>query len=174
MNYSLVPGIHECILLNSLQPRSYIHMLYFILTPLLQLLSYCILTPVPCVTLGDGANMGPTWVLLSAPDGPHVGSMNLAIRVVLSQLVMSPWGQGLLFGYPIFKWVVVTWQGWEGTRIVSSAMTARRHTIFRFTIHGNFALYDQGKVANYWSCTVEIWEWISNFIPHFIKANPCQ
>ena len=26
-----------------------------------------------------GANMGPTWVL-SAPDGPHVGSMNLAIR----------------------------------------------------------------------------------------------
>ena len=28
-----------------------------------------------------GANMGPTWVM-SAPDGPHVGPMNLAIRVV--------------------------------------------------------------------------------------------
>ena len=27
-----------------------------------------------------GANMGPTWVL-SAPVGPHVGPMNLAIRV---------------------------------------------------------------------------------------------
>ena len=27
----------------------------------------------------QGANMGPTWVL-SAPDGPHVGPMNLAIR----------------------------------------------------------------------------------------------
>ena len=27
-----------------------------------------------------GANMGPTWVL-SAPDGPNVGPMNLAIRV---------------------------------------------------------------------------------------------
>ena len=26
-----------------------------------------------------GANMGPTWVL-SAPEGPHVGPMNLAIR----------------------------------------------------------------------------------------------
>ena len=26
-----------------------------------------------------GADMGPTWVL-SAPDGPHVGAMNLAIR----------------------------------------------------------------------------------------------
>ena len=29
-----------------------------------------------------GANMGPTWVL-SAPDGPHVGPMNLAIRDTL-------------------------------------------------------------------------------------------
>ena len=28
-----------------------------------------------------GANMGPTWVL-SAPDGPHVSPMNLAIREV--------------------------------------------------------------------------------------------
>ena len=33
-----------------------------------------------------GANMGPTWVL-SAPYGPHVGPMNLAIRVTLS----LPW-----------------------------------------------------------------------------------
>ena len=31
-----------------------------------------------------GANMGPTWVL-SAPDGPHVGPMNLAIRVVIAR-----------------------------------------------------------------------------------------
>ena len=29
----------------------------------------------------QGANMGPTWVL-SAPDGPHVAPMNLAIRVL--------------------------------------------------------------------------------------------
>ena len=28
-----------------------------------------------------GATMGPTWVL-SAPDGPHIGPMNLAIRGV--------------------------------------------------------------------------------------------
>ena len=32
-----------------------------------------------------GANMGPTWVL-SAPDGPHVGPMNLAIRVCLQMI----------------------------------------------------------------------------------------
>ena len=29
-----------------------------------------------------GANTGPTWVL-SAPDGPHVGPMNLVIKVVM-------------------------------------------------------------------------------------------
>ena len=34
------------------------------------------------------ANMGPTW-LLSAPDGPHVGPMNLAIRVLLSTSVIA-------------------------------------------------------------------------------------
>ena len=26
-----------------------------------------------------GANMGPTWVL-SSPDGPHIGAINLAIK----------------------------------------------------------------------------------------------
>ena len=33
-----------------------------------------------------GANMGPTWVL-SAPDGLHVGPMNLAIRVVTAEFL---------------------------------------------------------------------------------------
>ena len=32
----------------------------------------------------QGAKMGPTWVL-SAPDGPHVGPMNLAIRDIMCQ-----------------------------------------------------------------------------------------
>ena len=36
-----------------------------------------------------GANMGPTWVL-SAPDGPHVGPMNLAIRETIE--TVSPEG----------------------------------------------------------------------------------
>ena len=33
-----------------------------------------------------GANMGPTWVL-SAPDGPYVGPMDLAIWVLCSPIV---------------------------------------------------------------------------------------
>ena len=35
-----------------------------------------------------GANMGPTWGL-SAPDGPNVGPMNLAIRVDQARLLKS-------------------------------------------------------------------------------------
>ena len=43
-----------------------------------------------------GANMGSTWVL-EAPDGPHVGPMNLAIgvsfiRVMLKQMISKPRG----------------------------------------------------------------------------------
>ena len=33
-----------------------------------------------------GANMGPTWVL-AAPDGPHVGAINLAMRVVIESVI---------------------------------------------------------------------------------------
>ena len=33
-----------------------------------------------------GANMGPTWVL-AAPDGPHVGAISLAIRVVIESVI---------------------------------------------------------------------------------------
>ena len=35
-----------------------------------------------------GANMGPTWALL-APYGPHIGPMNLAIRVWMTSLIRS-------------------------------------------------------------------------------------
>ena len=36
-----------------------------------------------------GANTGPTWVLM-APDGPHFGPMNFAIRVGFTQLIAKP------------------------------------------------------------------------------------
>ena len=36
---------------------------------------------------GPGANMGSTWVL-SAPDGPHVGPMNLATREIIEVCVI--------------------------------------------------------------------------------------
>ena len=49
-----------------------------------------------------GANMGPTWVL-SAPDGPHVGPMNLAIRVNKE----SPFGpHNHLWGYILGLYII--------------------------------------------------------------------
>ena len=42
--------------------------------------------------------MGPNWVLL-APDGPHVGPMNLAIRDACLMLVKQPWGVCLSESY---------------------------------------------------------------------------
>ena len=66
-----------------------------------------------------GANMGPTWVL-SVPDGPHVGPMNLAIRVwqlwswkctwlqrhsmLTEVLAFSQWSQyGMMAGMPAMQ-----------------------------------------------------------------------
>ena len=41
-----------------------------------------------------GANMGPTWVL-SAPEGPHVGPKNFAIRKYIPHILPSPVSYGL-------------------------------------------------------------------------------
>ena len=49
-----------------------------------------------CDTIPDNkvhrANMGPIWVL-SAPDGPHVGSTNLAITDVIGYIILTHWGR---------------------------------------------------------------------------------
>ena len=42
-----------------------------------------------------GANMGPTWAL-SAPDGPHVGPMNLAIWEPKTLPVLHPNCNGVM------------------------------------------------------------------------------
>ena len=47
-----------------------------------------------------GANMGPTWVL-SAPDGPHVGPMNLAIRGVLETKCLCVLGVACILAWRI-------------------------------------------------------------------------
>ena len=64
-----------------------------------------------------GANMGPTWVL-SAPDGPHLGPMNLAIRNGIIELrqfwirygslpvnTLRQRQNGRFFPDEIFKWI---------------------------------------------------------------------
>ena len=46
-----------------------------------------------------GAIMGPTWVL-SAPSGPHIGPMNLTIRVALC-CVLLWFGTNTFYPYPL-------------------------------------------------------------------------
>ena len=45
-----------------------------------------------------GANMGPTWVL-SAPDGSHVGPMNLAIRGIVPLIAKTLWPTSSMLPY---------------------------------------------------------------------------
>ena len=60
-----------------------------------------------------GANMGPTWVL-SAPGGPHVGTMNLAIRVSFCPAVKNPlWRTRMTWGMSVtweIKRLTFTWE----------------------------------------------------------------
>ena len=44
------------------------------------------MVPIPDSKV-HGANMGPTWDL-SAPDGPHVGPMNLAIWDLIRYVIV--------------------------------------------------------------------------------------
>ena len=55
-----------------------------------------------------GANMGPIWVL-SAPDGPHVGPTNLAIRDVWSLHLIPPSTVSGL-GLPVQRCPHALWQ----------------------------------------------------------------
>ena len=48
-----------------------------------------------------GANMGPTWVL-SAPDGTHVGPINLAIRVG-ARTGLASHAMAMTDNYPVRK-----------------------------------------------------------------------
>ena len=81
---------------------------------------------------GQGANMGPTWVL-SAPDGPHVGPMNLAIivhiiRLFRDQLTFLPLpakgacglltiaGPTILIPCQLLKCMRLMWRSYTGKR----------------------------------------------------------
>ena len=57
------------------------------------------------------AHMGPTWVL-SAPGGPHVGPMNLAIRVLMQSV--TKW---LILSYLILSYHTGTSTHGQGTGI---------------------------------------------------------
>ena len=49
---------------------------------------YCLVLIYPDRKIHGANIMGPTWVL-SAPDGPHVGPMNVAIRVFYTDTLLG-------------------------------------------------------------------------------------
>ena len=92
----------------------------------------------PCNKIPDSkvheANMEPTWVL-SAPDGPHVGPMNLAIRDVssfsekmpqnitssLMHLLTCLDGNIYANSYLIIACLVTRFGWWEGITVTSTS-----------------------------------------------------
>ena len=85
----------------------------------------------------NGANMEPTWVL-SAPDGPHVGPMNLAIKVTIQGeylATMEESGSG------------VGWQRWVSLALacVSRFMSGSSNSIpaYLFDLKTQFGVSQQ-------------------------------
>ena len=76
--------------------------------------------------------MGPTWVL-SAPDGHHVGPMNLAIRVI-SQIVISVLYAGC--------WLVIAWCRFNTKPLSKSIYMTGNHIS---------VILKQRKLGNRWS-----------------------
>ena len=48
--------------------------------------------------------------------------------LVKTQQLMRRSNMDGIYGYPIFKWVVVTWQTWKGTSIIVLIVTIRKHS----------------------------------------------
>ena len=79
-----------------------------------------------------GANMGPTWVL-SAPDGPHVGPMNLGIRDMFVHYpfkinTTSPRGLSVNYWTFLFRWPPC-WSWWLWVMAVWERVRCSWHSV---------------------------------------------
>ena len=86
-------------------------------------MALCVVKTVPGNGLPDsevyGDNMGPIWVL-SAPDGPHVGPMNLVIRVASSVSCLA-----VCTG----KWPLCTVYAYTSEARIRTVTSFERHSI---------------------------------------------
>ena len=107
-----------------------------------------------------GANMGSIWDRQDL-GGPHVDPMNLAIwgTYIFVTVVFLPLGMNMM-------------------------TFARRIMVNQYDeIKCRMKLLIHSQTSTIMGCTVEVWEWISNFFPNFImdelsthaeiKVNPC-
>ena len=87
-----------------------------------------------------GTNMGPTWVL-SAPDGPHDGPMNLAISVLSGAACeCDNWKQNMIEMLAVSRYNTIRLQ-W-GLRRVHRYLTLCMHTLawFRHMDYGHLPI----------------------------------
>ena len=73
-----------------------------------------------------------------------------------------------IYGYPIFKWVVVTWQLWQGNRIVTPALatTLMLPLVWFASLNIDWGI-PQYCIGSWVNCHA-LWDhWLKEFLPHF-------
>ena len=124
-----------------------------------------------------GANMGPTWVMLS-PVGPHVGPMNLAIWDA-SDKRQSSYAGTIITTTHLFSFRWVSQEGSWSTTDVNRRCYGKQWPLSAWiSDHMPCKVWNEiiYPFPNCKGCTVEVWERVSNFIPHFIMnviTHPC-
>ena len=99
---------------------------------------------------GHWANMGTTWVLL-APDGPHVGPMNLAIRVVNHR---GAWSRTLYISKERTMYCAATNLGHAGLLLLQY-IPRNIHTVFAllcFVVVIHWLIFPYPSDLLHWHC----------------------
>ena len=105
-----------------------------------------------------GANMGPTWVL-SAPDGPHVGPMNLAIRewldykyIILPSNILHCWLRNppTLLSGSLRGMVLCNWYKWFQWIKWCQYQSIHQLACPRAISHNAHISFDNNKQTNVW------------------------
>ena len=131
--------------------------------------------------------MGPTWVL-SAPNGPHLGPMNLAIRDVLLSVNTMPAESSTRFGTGVIRsiwfgqfsiFVIVIPQVFGQLHDSSGVNEMYLSPFLQSTLIPawiskciHYKVWDEitYPFLNFNGVTIEVLEWTINFIPHFIMV----
>ena len=97
------------------------------------------------------ANMGPIWVL-SAPDGPHVGHMNLAIRVSMADTYL------VAISSTVLIFAAVSILCWLTHRICAMILEYKQFEYFLIILNLNIWIQNRIRVHYFRSlCLSKVW-----------------
>ena len=117
-----------------------------------------------------GANMGPTWVL-SAPDGPHVGPMNLAIRApAQANISHYCWAQAMATSVFIYYHIYSYW-------FINPNQSHQAHMLIQLTLMDRISTFV--SVVTLWldcrqlayRCTQILTHWLLGILFNFQISN---